>query len=107
MTPRTDGYITITFIFQKEGRRWTGCCKELGTATFGRSIGEAEKNLEEAVMLHLNTLEEVGERRRFFKEHSIEFHRKKPVEEFQIRAPITKREIFYRPFVQEIPATVN
>lgn len=100
------GYIVVTFEFRREGRRWVAYCEELGTATFGRSIPEAEKKLEEAVLLHLNTLEDVGERTRFFKEHSIKFHHGKPIKDVKIRAPI-RRETFYRPHIQPIPALVS
>ena len=65
------GYVVLTYQFQKEGRRWLARCQELGTSVFGRSLPEAERILDEAVLLHLDTLEEVGERDRFFKEHNI------------------------------------
>lgn len=102
----TAGYIVVTFEFRKEGRRWVAYCEEFGTATFGRSIPEAEKKLEEAFLLHLNTLEDVGERVRFFKEHSIRFRRTKPTKDIRIRTPI-RRETFYRPHIQPIPALVS
>lgn len=100
------GYIVVTLEFRKEERRWVAYCEELGTATFGRSIPEAEKKLKEAVLLHLNTLEDVGERERFFKEHSIKFHRTRPTKDLNIRVPI-RRETFYRPYIQQIPALVS
>ncbi len=68
---RKSGYIVVTFKFRREGKKWTAFCEELGTSTFGRSILEAHKKLKEAVSLHLGTLEEVGERERFFKEHNL------------------------------------
>jgi len=68
---KAQGYVVLTLKFQKQGRRWTALCEELGTATFGRSLPEADQRLKEAVLLHLNTLEEVGERERFFKENKI------------------------------------
>lgn len=102
----TVGYITVTLEFQKEGKRWAAYCEELGTATFGRSIPEAERKLKDAVLLHLNTLEDVGERDRFFKENSIRFYRTKPTTDITIRAPI-RREVFYRPHIQRIPALVH
>ena len=67
------GYIIITLEFSKVGRRWTAYCEELGTATFGRSLNEAKERLCEAVVLHLNTLEDVGERERFFGDHDIKY----------------------------------
>ena len=102
----TAGYITITLQFRKEGRRWVACCDELGTATFGRSIPEAERKLKEAIVLHLNTLEDVNERERFFEQHSIKFYRTKPPLEFTIHAPV-RRETFYSPYIQPIPAPVH
>ncbi|MCD5383928.1 hypothetical protein LR066_04125 [candidate division WOR-3 bacterium] len=75
---KTGGYIIVTLEFYKEGRRWTAYCRELGTATFGRSLPEAQIKIKEAVLLHLNTLEEVGERERFFREHNIPFYSRKP-----------------------------
>ena len=102
----TAGYITITFQFRKEGRRWVACCDELGTATFGRSIPEAERKLKEAVVLHLNTLEDVNERERFFEQHSIKYYRTKPPAEFTIHAPVG-RETFYSPHIQSIPELVH
>jgi predicted RNase H-like HicB family nuclease len=74
----TKGYIVLTFKFQKEGKKWVASCEELGTSTYGRSLPEAEQRLLEAVSLHLSTLEDVGEKERFFKEHSIKFHQVKP-----------------------------
>jgi predicted RNase H-like HicB family nuclease len=104
--PANSGYIVLTFQFRKEGRRWIACCEELGTSTFGRSIPEAEKRIEEAVFLHLNTLEDVGERDRFFKDNSIRYYRSKPSADIRICAPVRK-ETFYKPHIQPIPALVN
>lgn len=97
------GYVVLTYKFRKLNGRWTAYCEELGTATFGRSLPEAEKRLKEAVFLHLNTLEEVGERERFFKEHNIEFHSTKPKEDITVCLPITQ-EVFVHPHIQRIPA---
>jgi predicted RNase H-like HicB family nuclease len=68
---KTQGYVVLTLKFQKKGRRWTALCEELGTATFGRSLPEADQRLKEAILLHLNTLEDVGERERFFNDNNI------------------------------------
>ena len=61
----------VTGVFRKEGRRWLAECPELGTATFGRSLSEADARLKEAISLHLNTLEDLGETLRFFAENGI------------------------------------
>ena len=65
-------------MYQKEGKWVTAECQELGTTAFGRNLDEAEKRLREAILLHLNTLEDVGERARFFKEHSIRIYTQYP-----------------------------
>lgn len=67
------GDLTLTLEFRNEGRRWTAYCKELGTATFGHSLRYAQERLIEAVSVHLNTLEDVGELNRFFKKHHIAY----------------------------------
>ncbi len=82
------GYVVLTFKFHKTDKRWTARCEELGTATFGRSLPEAERRLEEAVSLHLDTLEEVGEQGRFFKEHGILVHRRKPTKDITVCLPL-------------------
>jgi predicted RNase H-like HicB family nuclease len=97
------GYIVLTYKFQKVDRRWTALCDELGTAAFGRSLPEAEKRLDEAVELHLDTLEEVGELRRFFKENHIKFYTSKPHEDISISLPL-KPEIFVHPHIRRVSA---
>lgn len=92
-----EEYVVLTTRFQKEGKKWVAICEELGTSTFGRSLPEAEKRLEEAVFMHLNTLEDVDERERFFKENNIVIHRK-PTKEVRICMP-TDSSYFYRPYV--------
>jgi len=64
-----EKFIVLTQKFHKEGKRWLGRCEELGTSVFGRSLLETEKILDEAVELHLNTLEDIGELEHFFDEH--------------------------------------
>jgi len=85
---RSPRYIRVTLKFRKEGNRWTALCVELGTATFGRSINEAAERIKEAVLLHLNTLEDVGECERFLKEYGVSFYTHKPkAEEIKIPSP--------------------
>lgn len=82
-------YIRLTSIFQKEENgTWTAECKELGTATFGDSFEDAEMKLQEAIELHLNTLEEIGERERFFTENKIKIYTVKPPKSIRIDFPI-------------------
>lgn len=97
----TGGYVVLTFKFHKVGRRWTAYCEELGTATFGRSLPEADKKIKEAVVLHLKTLEEVGERDRFFKEHDIAFHHTKPEKDITVCVPL-RAEVFVQSHIQPL-----
>jgi hypothetical protein len=39
--------------------------------THGASLAQLRRELKELVVLHLNELEDVGERQRFFAEHGI------------------------------------
>lgn len=95
------GYIVLTLAFEKKGGRWVAHCAELGTATFGRSLPEAEKRIKEAVLLHLNTLEDVGECARFFKEHNITYHHVKPKADIRITKPVSTGT-FVQPYIQSI-----
>jgi len=81
-------YVVLTFKFKKEKQKWTACCEELGTATFADTIDEADKNLKEAVLLHLNTLEDLGECERFFKENRIQTYADRPKREDKVQSAI-------------------
>ena len=98
----TSGYVVLNYKFRNIDIRWTGYCEELGTATFGRSLPEAEKKLKEAVILHLNTLEDVGERERFFEENSIQYHEVKPKNSITVCFPI-QQDVFVLPQIHKIP----
>jgi predicted RNase H-like HicB family nuclease len=102
---KTRGYVVLILKFQQKGRRWTAYCEELGTATFGRSLPEADQRLKEAIILHISTLEDVGERERFFKEHDIIVHQEKPREDVTVCVPVN-REIFVAPLIQAVTELV-
>jgi len=97
---RVGGYIVLTCKYYQEGRKWVALCDDLGTSTFGRSLPDAQKKLREAVTLHLDTLEEVGETKRFFAEHHIQFYDRKPTD-INICASL-KDDVFFRPFIQPV-----
>lgn len=97
-------YVFLTIIFQKEqDGRWTAECKELGTATFGNSFEDAQQKIEEAICLHLDTLEEVGEVERFFKENNIKVIAKRP-RTVRMNVP-TNPFTFVQPYVRPLQAT--
>ncbi len=65
------GFVVLTLQFRQSEKRWLGECLELGTATDGRSLKQVHNELMELVLLHLDSLDTVGERERFFREHGI------------------------------------
>jgi len=89
------GFVILTLAFRQDGRRWTGECLELGTATYGRTLKQAHDELAEMVALHLNTLEDIGERERFFEEHGIRFYTDDvPEQDLAARVPIDETAYF-------------
>lgn len=72
------GYIVLTFEYHKEGNTWVVNCRELGTSTFGRTLSAAKERIRDAIICHLNCLEDVGERERFFRENHIRLYSEKP-----------------------------
>lgn len=97
-----EKYIIVTGEFHKEKRRWTAECPELGTATLGRSLVEAEERLLEAIGTQLNTLGDVGEINNFFKEHGIKVYTKVPKTHVTLKAPI-RTGTFVRPLRTPVP----
>ena len=85
MESRLSGYVTLTLSFEQEGSEWVGVCLELGTSTFADTLEECQAELEDLVTDHLDVLEEVGERERFFEEWGIDVHTDEVPEEFTIR----------------------
>ena len=65
-------YIDVTATFEPEGSQFVSLCPELGTSSCGDTPQEALENLGEAVILHLNGLEQAGTRDRIFAERGIE-----------------------------------
>ena len=63
--------ILLTQIVTEEDGQYVSHCPELGTVSCGSTIDEAFANLEEAIEVHLNALEEVEELEREFRERRI------------------------------------
>ena len=63
MSPVGD-IVVLTSVVEPEGDMFVSTCIELGTASCGDTIQEAFDNLEEAIAVHLNALEEIGETER-------------------------------------------
>ena len=66
-----DKYILLTFSITEEDGQFAARCKELGTVSCGDTFEEARDNIADAVVLHVNTLEELGDRARVFRENKI------------------------------------
>jgi predicted RNase H-like HicB family nuclease len=95
-------YIRVTVFFEKEkDGRWTAECKELGTAIFGNSFDEAKEFIEEAILLHLNSLHKNKQIDRFFSENGIRVIKGRPTESIKIDAPIDPN-IFVKPFAYPV-----
>ena len=89
MSPVGD-IVILTSVVEPEDAMFVSTCIELGTSSCGDTIQEAFENLEEAITVHLNALEEVGETERVFEERGIEILRA-PIEETVPRpVPIDK-----------------
>lgn len=74
----TRGYIVLTLEFHKDQRRWVGRCRELGTSTYAATLERTTAELEELIALHLDELEQAGERERFFARHGITLYLDEP-----------------------------
>ena len=66
-----SGFVLLTGIVEQEDDQFTATCLELGTATCADTPEDARRNLDEAVQLEIEVLEELGERARVFKEKGI------------------------------------
>ncbi len=94
------GYIVVTFEFKQEPNRWLGRCLQLGTATYGDTFEEVREDLTELIALHLNSLEGVGERKRFFSENGIRLYRHKPAhKQSRLQVPISEDVVTQRQLV--------
>jgi len=95
------GYVVLTCKFYKEGTRWVGVCDELGTSAFGLTIEDAKIKLSDLVILNLNTLDEVGERDRFFAENGIKLHTVKPRSLVDMKVS-TKKDQYVAPCIYPV-----
>ena len=64
-------YVALTLSFEREGDVWVGVCLELGTSTYADTLEECQSELLEFVEAHIDVLEEIGERDRFFQKWGI------------------------------------
>ena len=70
--------VVLTLQVRQEDDYWAGECVELGTATDGPSADAVIEELQELVTIHLNGLDDIGERERVFRERGIAVYRTPP-----------------------------
>jgi len=69
---KKHGQITVTFLVYQEDDQYAAECRELGTTSCGDTLDEAFENIQEAVSLHLETLDELGELEAFIQKRGIQ-----------------------------------
>ena len=69
--------IIVTHVIKQEKKGYFGHCPEFDVCSQGETIEEAEANLKEAVILYLETIEQLGIREDVFKKRKIVLHRQK------------------------------
>jgi predicted RNase H-like HicB family nuclease len=77
MVKNTKLEILVTHRIKKSGDCYIAFCPEFMVTTQGKTIEEANKNLKEAVILHLETLDQLGIRDTVFKERNIKILKRK------------------------------
>ena len=70
--PKRGFVAHLTLQAEREDDGYVAYCVELGTASCGDTLEEAMANIQEAVLVHLDALEETGTRQRVFEEKGIE-----------------------------------
>lgn len=79
------GYIQLTIKIWPEDDQWSAVCEELGTAACGDDLGGVYEAIRDMIALHLNSLEKMGVRKSFFKEHGITLHKTEPTRVRRLR----------------------
>ena len=65
------GYLLLLFRVSEEDGQFVGLCEELGVSSCGDTLADALAATFEAAILYLNTLEQLGDRERVFKEKKL------------------------------------
>ena len=106
MKTRIGGYVDLTVSIRREGDQWSALCHELGTAACGDTFEEAHQAIEELLVLDLNSMEELGMRKAFFKKHGIVFHRVRPTRHPRPKTMSLRRNEFVTSILQPVPELV-
>ena len=62
----------------KEEKMFFALCPELDVGSQGETVEEADDNLKDAIVVYLNTIEELGTRKDVFKKRNIKIYSYKP-----------------------------
>ena len=105
-TPISTLNTNVTIAVWQEGVHWVSECLEFGVGSFGPSADKAAEEAMDALCSYLNTLEELGERDRIFRERSIVTYVTEPLEFSLAKLPteFTKRAGFQLR-ARELPLT--
>jgi len=99
-----EGYVVFRFLVEKEDDEFISHCEQLGIVSCGSTIDEALSNLKDAVEVYLNTIEELGERRRVFREKGIRIQRKtKPSE--QVARVSVRPDTVFTPYIHYLKSS--
>jgi predicted RNase H-like HicB family nuclease len=71
-------YIILTRMITKEEKMFFARCPELDVGSQGETVEEADNNLRDAIVLYLNTIEELSTRKDVFKKRNIKIYAYKP-----------------------------
>lgn len=87
-----EGYVTLLGVVEKEDGQFVSSCPQLGVASCGDTLDEALDNLDEALELYLNDLEETGDLERVFQEMGVEVKVGPPPPDDVINVPIRPKQ---------------
>ncbi len=104
MIPTSDtsqGYVVLTGTVEPEDGMYVSYCPELGVASCGDTVEEALDNLGDALSVHLEALEGIGELERVLKEKRLQvITAPKPTQSVSVSVPPGKT---MRAYAQPIP----
>ena len=62
----------LTVKYHREDDKWLGECIELGTATFAETLEEVRQELNEAIALQVNDMDQLGFAREYLADHGVQ-----------------------------------
>ena len=98
-----SGYILLTLRAYPEGKQWVSECLELGTTSCGDTIEEALRNIKDATLLYLQTIEANGTRERILGERGIRILGGPPPALAEVHGRARPNEVL-SPYVHKVPA---